>query len=169
MLSHVTVGSNNLDAAARFYDVVLTPLGLMRREVTPDGGPPALCWVPPDPPLPRFYVYRPYDGREATPGNGSMIAFLATDPAAVDAAYSAGLAAGGTDEGAPGERARYGVGYYGAYLRDPDGNKVHIVCRGDLWSTPAEGAVLPIRAERADEHDQLQAANQGDRSWKSQS
>ncbi|MBL8266844.1 MAG: hypothetical protein JNL55_10710 [Steroidobacter sp.] len=45
---------------------------------------------------------------------------------------TAGMAAGGSDEGAPGERTNYGVGYYGAYLRDPDGNKVHIVHRGDM-------------------------------------
>jgi catechol 2,3-dioxygenase-like lactoylglutathione lyase family enzyme len=61
-----------------------------------------------------------------------MVAFLAPDPKAVDAAYQAGLAAGGTDEGGPGPRVRYGRGYYGAYLRDPDGNKVHVVHRGDL-------------------------------------
>ena len=61
-----------------------------------------------------------------------MVAFLAPTPTAVDAAYSAGMAAGGKDEGAPGERPNYGIGYYGAYLRDPDGNKIHILHRGDL-------------------------------------
>ena len=61
-----------------------------------------------------------------------MLAFHAEDPATVRAAYSAGLEAGGTDEGAPGDRPWYGEGYYGAYLRDPDGNKLHVVYRGDL-------------------------------------
>ena len=61
-----------------------------------------------------------------------MLAFAAASPAAVDAAHAAGLAAHGTDEGAPGERPYYGPGYYGAYLRDPDGNKLHVVHRGDL-------------------------------------
>jgi len=61
-----------------------------------------------------------------------MIAFLAPTEDAVTLAHSAGISTGGTDEGAPGPRPHYGMGYYGAYLRDPDGNKVHIVYRGDL-------------------------------------
>jgi hypothetical protein len=61
-----------------------------------------------------------------------MVAFLAPTTSSVDLAYEAGLCSGGVDEGAPGERANYGAGYYGAYLRDPDGNKVHIAYRGDL-------------------------------------
>lgn len=132
MFSHVTVGSRDLDRAGRFYDAVLAPLGLRRRPVQPDGGPPALCWIVPDAPLPRFYVYSPYDGRPAQAGNGSMLAFLAPSPEAVDAAHAAALAEGGTCEGPPGERIRSGAGYYGAYLRDPDGNKLHVVHRGDL-------------------------------------
>lgn len=132
MFSHVTVGCDDLDAAGRFYDALLAPLGLVRREVKADGGPPALCWVVHERTLPRFYVYRPLDGRAANPGNGAMTAFLARSPAEVDAAHAAGLAAGGSGEGAPGERPNYGAGYYGAYLRDPGGNKLHIVHRGDL-------------------------------------
>jgi catechol 2,3-dioxygenase-like lactoylglutathione lyase family enzyme len=132
MFSHVTVGCDDLDAAGRFYDAVLAPLGLIRREARPDGGPTPLCWVGRERTLPRFYVYRPLDGRAATPGNGAMTAFLAPSPATVDAAHAAGLAAGGIDEGAPGERPHYAAGYYGAYLRDPGGNKVHVVHRGDL-------------------------------------
>jgi catechol 2,3-dioxygenase-like lactoylglutathione lyase family enzyme len=132
MFSHVTVGTRNLDASAAFYDAVLIPLGLRRRAVTPDGGPAAACWVSTDQVLPRFYVYMPLNGESATIGNGSMVAFLASTKARVDEAYHAGLQSGGTDEGAPGERANYGVGYYGAYLRDPDGNKVHIAFRGDV-------------------------------------
>lgn len=132
MFSHVTVGTNDLDQAGAFYDAVLIPLGLKRRTVTPDGGPAAACWVRPDQPLPRFYVYMPYDRQPASAGNGAMLAFDAPSPAAVDAAYAAGMARGGRDEGPPGPRAHYGDGYYGAYLRDPDGNKVHLVHRGDL-------------------------------------
>lgn len=132
MFSHVTVGTRDLERSGRFYDAVLAPLGLKRRSVTPDGGPPALCWVLGQAPLPRFYVYIPRDGEPATAGNGSMVAFRAPSSAAVRIAYAAGLAHGGTDEGEPGERPHYGIGYFGAYLRDPDGNKVHIVHRGDL-------------------------------------
>ncbi len=137
MFSHVTVGSRDLDRAAAFYDAVLAPLGLKRRVVTPDGGPPAVCWAEPSRPLPRFYVYSPFDGGPANPGNGSMVAFVAPTIEAVAEAHAAGLAAEGTDEGAPGPRPRYGDGYYGAYLRDPDGNKVHVVYRGDVFDGSA--------------------------------
>jgi catechol 2,3-dioxygenase-like lactoylglutathione lyase family enzyme len=132
MFSHVTVGTRDLARAAAFYDALLLPLGLRRREVLPDGGPAAACWVLPGQVLPRFYVFMPFNRQPASAGNGSMVAFLAPSPAAVDAAFRAGLDAGGADEGAPGERANYGPGYYGAYLRDPDGNKIHLAFRGDL-------------------------------------
>lgn len=132
MFSHVTVGVSDLDRAERFYDAVLLPLELRRRPVTPDGGPASACWVGKDHTLPRFYAYIPFDGRPANPGNGSMVAFLAPSPEAVSIAHAAGVATGGSDEGAPGPRPHYGEGYFGAYLRDPDGNKVHIVHRGDI-------------------------------------
>lgn len=132
MFSHVTLGTRDLDAASAFYDAILAPLGLRRRAVTPDGGPPSSCWVMQDSALPRFYVYVPWNGKPARAGNGSMVAFMAPSREAVHAAHAAGLLAGGADEGLPGPRPRYGDGYYGAYLRDPDGNKVHVVHRGDL-------------------------------------
>lgn len=131
MFSHVTVGSNDLARSARFYDAVLSVLGLERRTVEPDGGPAALCWVRRSQALPRFYVYSPFNGDPAMSGNGSMTAFLAADPGQVDDAHAAGLAAGGVCEGPPGPRPHYGPDYYGAYLRDPDGNKIHIVHRGE--------------------------------------
>lgn len=133
MFSHITVGTNDLAKSSAFYDALLFPLGLQRRQVTPDGGPPSACWVSPSSTLPRFYVYMPFNRTAAFAGNGSMVAFLAPSTDAVDAAYAAGISAGGADEGGPGERVNYGVGYYGAYLRDPDGNKVHVVHRGDLF------------------------------------
>lgn len=132
MFSHVTVGVSDLDRAKHFYDAVLLPLGLRRRPVTPDGGPASACWVGKDHSLPRFYAYIPFNGREASVGNGSMVAFLAPSQEVVSTAYAAGIAAGGSDEGAPGPRPHYGAGYFGAYLRDPDGNKVHLVHRGDI-------------------------------------
>ena len=131
MFSHITVGASDLERAGRFYDAVLLPLGFHRRVVEPDGGPAALCWVG-ETAFPRFYVYSPYNGEPASAGNGAMTAFNAPSAAAIDAAYVAGLAAGGTDEGAPGPRPHYSPGYYGAYLRDPDGNKLHLVFRSDL-------------------------------------
>ncbi len=130
MFSHVTVGTNNMPLAEAFYDALLTPLGLKQRRVEPDGGPVAKCWIG-DAPLPRFYVYTPYNADAASHGNGSMVAFLADTPDQVRAAYGAALLIGGTCEGPPGPCA-YGDGYYGAYLRDPDGNKIHIACRDDV-------------------------------------
>jgi catechol 2,3-dioxygenase-like lactoylglutathione lyase family enzyme len=137
MFSHIHLGTRDLPRAEAFYDAVLFPIGLKRRQVIPDGGPDCACWVSPDRALPRFYVTMPFNRKEATVGNGTMVAFMAPDPAAVDKAYHGGIAAGGSDEGPPGERLHYGKGYYGAYLRDPDGNKVHIVHRGDMPSTDA--------------------------------
>ncbi|AMG88912.1 VOC family protein [Bordetella bronchiseptica] len=129
MFSHVTVGVSDLARAGRFYDALLQPLGLRQRQTQPDGGPPSLCWVRAGTSLPRFFAYMPFNGRPPSPGNGAMVAFLAETSEQVDRAHAAGLAAGGSDEGAPGPRARYGPGYYGAYLRDPDGNKLHVVHR----------------------------------------
>lgn len=132
MFSHITVGVSDLERAGRFYDAVLQPLGLRQRPVAPDGGPASLCWVNPGQTLPRFYAYQPFNREPASAGNGGMTAFLAPDAEAVRAAYAAGLAAGGRDEGPPGPRPHYAPGYFGAYLRDPDGNKIHLVFRGDL-------------------------------------
>ncbi|MEP3299249.1 MAG: VOC family protein [Pseudoruegeria sp.] len=132
MFSHVTVGTNNIERATTFYDAVLIPLGLRQRVVEADGGPAARCWIMPSHPLPRFYVYEPFDEAAASVGNGTMIAFEAVSNAAVKSAYKAGLSKGGSNAGEPGPRLHYGSGYYGAYLRDPDGNKIHIVHRGDL-------------------------------------
>lgn len=132
MFSHITVGCQDLARAGRFYDAVLAPLGLIQRPVQPDGSPASLCWIQPGQTLPRFYARLPWNGEPSTWGNGCMVAFLAPSRQAVDEAWHAGLATGGTDEGEPGLRAHYGPGYYGAYLRDPDGNKLHVVFRADL-------------------------------------
>jgi catechol 2,3-dioxygenase-like lactoylglutathione lyase family enzyme len=129
MFSHITVGVSDLERAALFYDALLTPLGLARRAVTPDGGPSSLCWHQPETGLPRFYAYLPFDGGPCSSGNGSMVAFLAPSINAVEQAYADAMLQGGTDQGAPGPRQHYGPGYFGAYLRDPDGNKIHVVHR----------------------------------------
>lgn len=132
MFSHITVGVSDLDRSGAFYDAILSPLGFVRRIVAVDGGPPALCWHDAQHPLPRFYIYLPFDGQPCSAGNGSMVAFVAPSPAAVECTYGAGIENGGACAGAPGPRDHYGAGYFGAYLRDPDGNKIHIAHRGDL-------------------------------------
>ena len=75
-----------------------------------------------------FWVVRPYDKGTASPGNGVTVAFDAASRQAVDAFYAAAIAAGGIDAGAPGLRTHYHPDYYGAYVRDLDGNKICAVC-----------------------------------------
>lgn len=123
MFSHVTVGTNDLDAAKKFYDAVAKALGLARKADHPE----SVGYGPPDG-RPQLWVLRPADKKTATAGNGITVGLEAGARSAVDAAYAAGLAAGGTDEGRPGLRKHYHPNYYGAYLRDPDGTKVCVVC-----------------------------------------
>jgi catechol 2,3-dioxygenase-like lactoylglutathione lyase family enzyme len=77
---------------------------------------------------PLFVILRPFDGQPASPGNGTMAAFEAASRNIFDKAHAHALAHGGTDEGAPGLRPQYHPYYYGAYFRDPDGNKLWVVC-----------------------------------------
>lgn len=132
MFSHISIGTNNLSRATEFYTAVLSSLDFVPRAVTPDGGPLSSCWFSKTSELPRFYVYEPFNGEVASAGNGVMVAFSAPSITAVDLAYKSALEYGGVDEGEPADRPRYGDGYYGAYFRDLDGNKIHIVFRGDV-------------------------------------
>ena len=126
MYSHVTVGANDVEALVAFYDAVFAPLGVSRFFNDTEWG--VAGWRAAEG-APAFYVGRPFGRGEATPGNGWMAAFRAPDRAAVDAAHAAGLAHGGTCVGKPGLRPQYAPDYYGAYLRDPEGNKLHVVHR----------------------------------------
>ncbi len=119
---YLTLGTNDLARAARFYDAALAPLGLVRRATEPD----EVGYAHPDDRRARLWVTLPFDGAPATVGNGSMPAFTAPNRRAVDAFHAASIAHGGTDEGAPGLRP-YGPGFYAAYVRDPDGNKLSAV------------------------------------------
>jgi catechol 2,3-dioxygenase-like lactoylglutathione lyase family enzyme len=122
---YLTLGTNDLARAARFFDAALAPLGLVRRATEPDEvgyGLPADRRI-------RLWITRPFDGSPATIGNGSMPALVAPSQAAVQEFHKAALAAGGSDEGAPGLRP-YGPAFYAAYVRDPDGNKLSAVHEG---------------------------------------
>ena len=123
-LSHITLGTNDVSKAAQFYDAVLTTLGFSR-VCKPEGKPPMYAK---DGEMPYIYLYQPYDGRPATWGNGTHVAFLAESCTEVDAFYAAAMANAGIDEGAPGIRDNYAENYYAAYVRDPDGNKLQAVC-----------------------------------------
>ncbi len=126
MLSHVTVGSADLPRAIAFYDALLLPLGYVRHETDLDHGMVGYCIEPTR--TPQFYVMRPVDGLAASVGNGVTVAFEAGNRAAVDAFHAAALARGAPDLGAPGLRPHYHPDFYGAYARDPDGNKIACVC-----------------------------------------
>ncbi|MBI3197236.1 MAG: VOC family protein [Rhodospirillales bacterium] len=123
MFSHVTIGSNDIARAKGFYESLLNPLGLVRHADYPE----AFGYGPAGG-RPQIWIVRPLDKKAATVGNGITVGLDAPNRPAVDAAYKAGMAAGGKDEGVPGVRAHYHPNYYGAYLRDPDGNKICIVC-----------------------------------------
>lgn len=123
---YITLGTNDLARATRFYDAALAPLGLVRR-ATDDQ---EIGYALPDDSRARLWITRPFDGNPATVGNGSMPALLAPDRAAVDAFHRAALATGGQDEGAPGLRP-YAPGFYAAFVRDPDGNKLSAVHVGE--------------------------------------
>ena len=124
MIAYVSVGADDIGQAKRFYSAFLPSLGYGLEE-GPEGLSYSLPVAPAQTPvLPEFYVKPPYDGRPASVGNGSMVAFEAYDQAQVRTLHAAALAAGGTDEGQPGFRAAYGPKFYVGYLRDPQGNKI---------------------------------------------
>ena len=118
MIGYVTIGAADVEAALPFFDAVFGAMGGERKSF--GGG-----W--------GFYgdkagegdvgICKPFDGQPARAGNGIMVAFKAPSQDAVRAAHAAALANGGTDEGAPGYRPPDGKEFYGAYFRDPTGNK----------------------------------------------
>lgn len=131
MFLYITVGTNDLARAIRFYDPVMAALGYARRVTKPEEA----GYAAPDDTRCRFWVTRPFDGRPASIGNGSMPAFAAATRDAVDAFHAAALRHGGSDEGAPGLRP-YGTSFYAAYVRDPDGNKLSAVCEKIAPASP---------------------------------
>ncbi len=124
IISHITLGTNDKQRAARFYDGVLGTLGFSRLRKPPEK---PLAYEK-DGQMPTIYIYAPEDGRPATWGNGTHIAFIAATRAAVHAFHERALELGGMNEGEPGPRPHYGPDYYAAYVRDPDGNKLQAVC-----------------------------------------
>jgi catechol 2,3-dioxygenase-like lactoylglutathione lyase family enzyme len=117
VFTHIVVGCNDQDESVPFYDATFAALGIagQRHEHGAYYGGYEQGF---------FSVGRPRDGAPATFANGGTIGLRAPDPAAVDAWHAAGLANGGRDEGAPGRRDMPGTKLYGAYLRDPVGNKL---------------------------------------------
>ncbi len=124
MIAYVTVGADDIARAERFYSAFLPKLGYQLEKYHGDLSyilprQPGQSAAPPD-----FYVKSPFNGRPASAGNGTMIAFEASSQQQVRDLHAAALAAGGIDEGQPGFRASYGPQFYVGYLRDPHGNKI---------------------------------------------
>jgi catechol 2,3-dioxygenase-like lactoylglutathione lyase family enzyme len=126
MIGYVTIGALDGEASGRFYDAVFGAVGAERKFA--DGG-----WIgygPKGADSHNVYVVSPpFDKKPATAGNGSMLAFSAKTKDEVRMAYEAGLKAGGKDEGAPGPRPADSTSFFGAYLRDPTGNKICVYCK----------------------------------------
>ncbi len=118
MIGYVTLGTNNLQRAAGFYDALLAELGAKRMMETDK----LVAWSV-NPQLPGLGVIMPHDQKPATIGNGSMVALVVDSKAKVDSLHRKAMTLGGKDEGAPGPR---GDGFYAGYFRDLDGNKLNV-------------------------------------------
>lgn len=120
MIGYTTVGTNDLEKSRSFYDALLETIGAKRLMQLEEGftgygkemGDPMLCVTP------------PFDGEPASVGNGMMVALEAESRDEVDALHAKALELGAPDEGAPGIREPEEMGFYAAYFRDPDGNKL---------------------------------------------
>lgn len=132
MLSHIHLGVRDFVRSYGFYTQLLPILGWKHRFM--DETRPWAGWQPPDQARPLFLIGVPFNGEAASPGNGQMIALLAPSRAAVDRFHATALGLGASCDGAPGLRPQYHADYYGAYLRDPDGNKL-CVCHHDGGET----------------------------------
>jgi predicted lactoylglutathione lyase len=117
MIGYLTLGTNDLARATAFYDALLAEVGAKRFMESER----SVAWMV-SPGTPGLSVCKPFDGSPATAGNGTMVALAAGSTANVDALHRRALALGAKDEGAPGPRGT--GGYYGAYFRDLDGNKL---------------------------------------------
>jgi catechol 2,3-dioxygenase-like lactoylglutathione lyase family enzyme len=122
MIGYITLGTNDLARAAQFYDAIAGELGVGRMGSTDR----LIIWGKPGGAA-AIGLSLPFDGKPATVGNGVMAAFEAKDKAHVDRIHRLALSLGGKDEGAPGPR---GEGFYAAYFRDPDGNKLNAYVMG---------------------------------------
>lgn len=117
IVHHLSLGTNDFERAAAFYEHVMPTVGA--RKVLSFPGAVAYGKH-----FPEFWVQTPLDGGAAGCGNGTHVAFIAASRDAVDAFHAAALEAGGTDDGAPGLRPQYGPDYYCCYVRDLDGHKI---------------------------------------------
>lgn len=119
---HVSVGVSDIERARRFYTAILSPLGYkLLHEVNEHGKITSLGWGLH---FPELWTNIPLGGAAPHPGSGIHVAFHAPNSNAVDRFYAAALLVGATDNGPPGYRLDYDPGYYGAFVLDPDRNKL---------------------------------------------
>ncbi len=123
MIGYVTLGTNKLDESAKFYDELFATIGAKRMMET-DG---FIAWSAGSKGS-AMSITKPFDGNEASVGNGTMVAIMLDTTEKVDAFYAKAIALGGTDEGPPGQRFE---GFYAGYFRDLDGNKLNAFCSTD--------------------------------------
>ncbi len=120
MIGYVTLGTNDIDKALSFYDALLGSIGATRMFAFPENG---FTMYGRSFDQPMIAITKPYDGSEARPGNGNMVALQMRSREEVDRLHAHALELGGSDEGAPGIRPPAEMGFYGGYFRDPEGNK----------------------------------------------
>lgn len=123
MIGYVTLGTNNYDAAAQFYDELLALIGASRFMESDR----FIAWAV-SPTQPSLGIIKPFDGQAATVGNGTMVSLVVDSRDKVDALHAKALALGGKDEGPAGPRGD--SGFYAGYFRDLDGNKLNVFCMG---------------------------------------
>jgi lactoylglutathione lyase len=126
MFSHIFIGVSDFDRALAFYTPLTMALGIEPRFCERDH--PWAGWQSAPGPRPLLIIGTPFNQEPHGAGNGQMVAFAAATREVVDQAYAVALARGGSCEGAPGLRPQYHAHYYGAYFRDPDGNKLCVAC-----------------------------------------
>ena len=136
MFSHVFVGVSDFERALAFYNPLMAALGIKARFCDHDR--PWAGWESHPETRPIFLIGTPFDKLAHSAGNGQMVAFLADSRMRVDQAFAVAIASGGTSDGEPGPRPEYHEHYYGAYFRDPDGNKLCAACHLPPHKGPAE-------------------------------
>ena len=122
MIGYITLGTNDIERAAAFYDQLLAEIGAKRFMETET----FIAWAT-SPQGPALSVTKPFDGNPATVGNGVMVALAMDSRDKVDVLYRKAIQLGATDEGPPGPR---GDNFYAGYFRDPDGNKLNAFFMG---------------------------------------
>lgn len=122
VIGYATLGTNDLERARAHYDALLAEMGAKRLMVLEEG--PGYTFYGRTMEEPMLAICRPYDGGEARPGNGNMVALQAGSRGQVDRVHAQAVVLGGADEGAPGLHEPEEMGFYGAYWRDPAGDKL---------------------------------------------